>query len=157
MMDEERIKEIRKEYLTQDNRATAYPIFVTVQEQVCIGVIRDGYSVYCPYGDGTNKLVYTHDYIEGEYDSKEELIEQIREDYEDEAEDQIDEIDEHKLGYIWIDREWFLTIKGAEEYIKANKHNLGKTRTYVHHFHRRNFEMRELLEAINFTKDGGEE
>jgi len=34
--------------------------------------------------------------------------------------------------------------------MKANAHNHGKLRTYVHWFERRNFEMRELLEEIGF-------
>ena len=46
--------------------------------------------------------------------------------------------------------EFFLTIRGAEEFIKADKHNHGKLRTYVKHFNRRNYEMRNLLEEIGF-------
>lgn len=119
------IEALKKEYAKQDNRSTAFPIFVTVQELVCVGVIADGYSVHCPYGDG------------------EERIETVDED---------DPERKRKLnmGYIWVDREWFLTIKGAKEYMKANAHNHGKLRTYVHHFERRNFEMRELLENLGF-------
>lgn len=58
------------------------------------------------------------------------------------------------VGYIWTPVEFFLTIKGAEQYMRANSHNHGKLRTYVHWFERRNFEMRGLLEAIGFKTKG---
>ena len=45
------LDELKKEYVSQDNRSTAYPIYVTVQELFCVGVIADGYSARCPYGD----------------------------------------------------------------------------------------------------------
>lgn len=152
-MSNENLNQIKKEYLTQDNRYTAYPIFVTVQELHCIGVIADGYSVSCPYGDGETKTKYTYDGLESSYDSKEECFEAMQEELGiSESDDEKDKIEELNLSYIWIDRQWFLTVKGAEEYINSNKHNLGKTRTFVHHFDRRNFEMRELLELINFKK-----
>ena len=116
------LEELKKEYETQDNRATAYPIYVTIQELVCIGVMADGYGVNCPYGDGETRTEKI-----GEEDSETAL-----------------------MGYIWVDREFFLTIKGAEEYMKANAHNHGKLRTYVHHFERRNFEMVGLLKELGF-------
>ena len=121
------IKDLREEYQKQDNRATAYPIYVTVQELVSIGVIADGYSVNCPYGDGETRTEKRYEPDENEVD-----------------------VEDVQVGYIWVDREWFLTIKGAEEYVKANRHNHGKLRTYVHHFERRNFEMRELLKGLHF-------
>lgn len=119
------IETLRKRYADQDNRMTAYPIFVTVQEKFCIGVMADGYSVNCPYGDGENR---TEKYPDDE------------------------DLPEVNTGYIWVDREWFLTIKGAEDYMRRNAHNHGKLRTYVHHFERRNFEMRELLEHFGFKR-----
>ena len=120
------IEELKKEYETQNNRMTSFPIFVTVQERFSVGVMADGYSVNCPYGDG----------------------ETVKEKYPSDDEDE--STPEINVGYIWVDREWFLTIKGAEEYMKANAHNHGELRTYVHHFERRNFEMRELLKEIGF-------
>lgn len=151
------IEELKTEYATQDNRATAYPIYVTIQEQVSIGVIADGYSVSCPYGDGETKLKYKHADYEDEYDNEEELLDLIWEDCEDEYCDKYEylnkkkkEIEEINIGYIWHPVEFFLTIKGAEEYMKSNAHNHGKLRTYIHHFERRNFEMRKLLESMQF-------
>ena len=107
-----------------NNRITAFPIYVTVQEKFCIGVIADDYSAICPYVDGETRHERRSDANDGEK--------------------------EVKMGYIWIDREFFLTIKGAEEYMEANAHNHGKLRTYVHHFERRNFEMNGLLENLGF-------
>lgn len=117
------LNNLRKEYARQDSRATAYPIYVTVQELICIGVISDGYSVICPYGDGVTK----------------------RETIEDK-----DGIKEMNLGYIWRPVEFFLTVKGAQRYIKANAHNHGELRIYIHHFGRCNFEMLKLLKELKF-------
>jgi len=49
------IEKLKKEYLAQDNRATAYPIYVQIQEQICIGVMADGYSPMCPFDYGEKK------------------------------------------------------------------------------------------------------
>ena len=149
------LEKLKQEYATQDNRATAYPIYVTVQELVCIGVIADDYSVDCPYGDGETKIKYRHPALEGEYNSAHELREALSEEFEgDELEAKIQEEEKLNVGYIWHPVEFFLTIKGAKEYMRANAHNHGKLRTYVHHFERRNFEMRELLEMIGFKVKG---
>ncbi len=150
-----KLEELKKEYATQDNRGTAYPIYVTVQELKCVGVIADGYSVNCPYGDGVTKIEYgiNYDSEPDWYDTLEEAKESLKEQFEGnekELEKAIEDIQELNIGYAWIPVEFFLTIKGAEEYMKANKHNHGKLRTYVHWFERRNFEMRGLLEEIGF-------
>jgi len=131
------LDDLRLEYETQDNRMTAYPIYVMVQELVSIGVIADGYSVNCPYGDGVMKQEHNCECCDGDCDDDREHCEE-----------------DMQVGYIWHPVEFFLTIKGAEEYMKANKHNHGKLRTYVGHFERRNFEMRQLLDDLKFkTKD----
>ena len=142
------IEELKIEYANQDNRSTAYPIYVSVQELVCVGVMADGYSVNCPYGDGETKIRYRFvdgDCDEPEFNSEAELIGY----YKDEGTSvKLRDIEEYRLGYIWHPVEFFLTIKGAEQYMKLNSHNHGKLRTYVHYFERRNFEMRELLEEL---------
>ena len=128
---------------------TAYPIYVRVQELVCIGVMADGYDVLT---DGETKFEFRHPDFDETYTCKEDLVRNISEynnDYEI-TRDQIDEIEELNMGYIWHTVEFFLTIKGAEAYMKANKHNHGKLRTYVDHFERRNFEMRGLLSELGF-------
>lgn len=150
------LEKLKKEYAEQDNRATAYPIYVQVQELVCIGPILDGCSVTCPFGDGETKIEYMinydsdPDYYASLEEAKESLKEQYADDDKEDLQEAINDIQEINFGYIWHPVEFFLTIKGAEEYMQANKHNHGKLRTYVSHFERRNFEMRELLEEIGF-------
>jgi len=133
------IEELKKEYATQDNRATAYPIYVQVQELICIGVIADGYSVLCPFGDGEERLEHDCDSCDNPcFD-------------EDSMETEPDCcVNDRLIGYIWHPVEFFLTTKGAEEYIDANKHNHGKLRIYIDHFDRRNYEMRDFLRTIGF-------
>lgn len=133
------LEELKKEYANQDNRATAFPIYVQVQELVFVGILEDGYSVHCPYGDGEERL-------EHDCENCEEPC------FDNESPDEEPEnCDNDKLcGYIWHPVEFFLTIKGAEEYMKANAHNHGKLRTYVHRFERRNFEMNSLLKELGF-------
>ena len=154
------LEELKKEYATQDNRGTAYPIYVTVQELRFVGVIADGYSASCPYGDAVTKIEYgiNFDSEPSWYDTLEEAKDSLKEQHEgdeEELEEAIDDIQELNIGYVWHPVEFFLTIKGAEDYMRLNKHNHGELRTYVHWFERRNFEMRELLEEIGFkVKEG---
>ncbi|MFA7718261.1 MAG: Nif11-like leader peptide family natural product precursor [Candidatus Absconditabacterales bacterium] len=144
------VEELKKEYETQDNRCTAYPIYVTVQELHCVGVLADGYSVCCPYGAGEERTEYGHPDLQERFDSRQEVIEELKDRGYDVTEDELDDIEELSMGYIWHPVEFFLTIKGAEEYMKANAHNHGKLRTYVHYFEDRNFEMRALLKELGF-------
>jgi hypothetical protein len=125
-----------------------YQIYVTVQKLHCVGVMRDGFSALCPYGDDETKTEYTHSDLEGSFETKEQLAEQFKETTGEEVDP--DDIEELTMGYIWVPVEFFLTIKGAEEYIKANAHNHEKLRTYVNHFEHRNFEMNNLLEELGF-------
>jgi len=134
---------------------TAYPVYVTVQELVFVGVIANGYSV-CGQCGGKTKTEYliNYDGDAGTFDSHEDAVDALKEQYggenEDELKKAIDDIEELNAGYIWYPVEFFLTVKGAEEYMKANAHNHGKLRTYVHWFESRNYEMRELLKEIGF-------
>ena len=134
------IEKLKKEYESQDNRATAYPIYVQVQELMFIGVLEENYSPSCPFGDGEIRMEHNCDSCE---------------DYPCWNEDNPNSEPEHcindvRCGYVWIPVEFFLTIRGAREYMQANKHNHGKLRTYVSHFNRRNYEMRDLLKNIGF-------
>ena len=145
------LEELKKEYQTQDNACTAYPIYIQVQELVCIGVIADGYSVNCPFGDGETRTEYRHDQHDETFDNRSDLIKQLKEDNElEDWGEEIAHIECFEVGYIWHTVEIFLTTKGAEEYMRADKHNHGKLRTYVNHFNRRNFEMRGILKDIGF-------
>jgi hypothetical protein len=142
------LEEIKKEYESQDNRATAYPIYVMVQERVCVGVLRDGYSVYCPYGDGEEVTEYRYEGYDGSFKSVDEIKQTIANNGDDPFDDDL--VEEFVTGWIWHPVEFFLTIKGAEEYMKLNAHNHGKLRTYVSHFDRRNIEMRTVLKEVGF-------
>lgn len=124
------IEELKKEYATQDNRGTAYPFYVQVQELTCVGVIADGYDVCCPFGDGETRIEQAYN-CETDCNDGEEL----------------------QMGYIWHPVEFFLTIKGAKEYMELNKHNHGELRTYVSWFERRNHEMRGLLKETGFKTE----
>ena len=132
------IEELKKEYSVQDNRFTAYPIYVQVQELICIGVMAIGYSPICPYGDSYTKMEHNCDNC-SKYPC-----------WNDDEKEPEHCLEDEPFGYIWHPVEFFLTVKGAEEYIKADKHNHGELRTYVCHFDRRNFEMRGLLEELGF-------
>lgn len=159
----QQLEDLRIKYETQGNRITSSPIFVTVQELHRVGVMNEDYGVECPYGEGLNKIEFWHSDLDESYDSIEEikiaLLDSfdLRKDCEEDSliiEGIFDNIKELKVGYIWIDVQWFLTIEGAEQYIALNRHNLKHPRTYVHHFSDRNVEMRKLLETIGFkTKD----
>ncbi len=139
------IEKLKQEYKTQDNRAVAYPIYVQVQELVCIGVVEEGYGVCCPTGDGEIRYEHNCDY---ELDSDTNNC--IGCDPDDEPE----HCDNDKpCGYIWYPVEFFLTIKVAEEYIKANQHNHGTLRTYVANFHHMNYEMRYFLKELGFKTE----
>jgi len=135
------IEKLKQEYKTQDNRATAFPLYVQVQELVCIGVIEEGYSVICPYGDG--EIKYEHNCENCNHNTP---------CYDDGfPEEEPEHCDNDKqFGYIWHTVEFFLTLKGAEEYIKAVQHNHGKLRTYIDCFSRSNCEMRDFLKELGF-------
>jgi len=146
------INEIREEYKTQDNRCTAYPIYVTVQSLICAGIMDESYGCY---GESKIKYEYGHpDWDEAPFKSKDDAAEWVRESFEaedaDEIADQLNKIVEFPMLYIWTDEQVFLTIKGAEDYIARNRHNLQEVRTYVKHFSDRNLEMREVLNSIDF-------
>lgn len=146
------IDKLRKKYAEQDNRCTAFPIYVTAQELQFVAVGRDGYG---GAGDCVDKYEYTHPLNDegGTWKSKDDVVEWLKDYHDFKGEKlarEIENIEDILCVYRWTDVEVFLTIEGAEEYIKANKHNLGETRTYVKHFSRRNFEMRALMAEMGF-------
>jgi len=148
------VKELIKEYAEQDNRCTAYPIYVTVQELVFVGVIDDSRA---GRGDGETVYEWYHPDYEGSFDTKGEFVARVREHYGEDSKkikQTIREAEELQCFYLYQDVEFFLTIKGAKEYIDANRHNLKSPRTYVKHFSNKNYEMRRLLKEMGFkTKD----
>lgn len=131
------IEELKKEYAEQDNRGTAYPIYVTVQELVPVVVPHPDYSA-C--GD-----------TEVEYDKPNcDVCDCETEDCNQDMDREKCHAEKVPMVYVWQDVEIFLTIKGAEEYIKLNKHNLNKPRTYVKWISHKNKEMRDFLEQVGF-------
>lgn len=146
------MKEKIEEYRKQDNACTAYPIYIAVQELQFVGVIDEEYG-----HAGDCEIVYEYSYADHEeapFKTKTECVENLREHMngcsKKEIRDAIDSIYELPRLYRWTDIEFFLTHKGADEYLSMDNHNLGKTRKYVRHFSRKNLEMRELLEYAGF-------
>lgn len=145
------MEQILKNYKEQDRCGTADYIYIEVQERFCVGVIKDGHDVKCPYGDGETKKVYcAGDLV---YEDYEELLDDIRADGcgydENRMILQTLEVEELNFGYIWIPVQFFLTRQGAEEYIRANKHNhKGELRIYVNRFSDRNFEMNKVMDYL---------
>lgn len=138
------IEDFKKEYETQDNLATAWPIYFTVQELVPIGVIAEGYS---PCQDGEVREEFSCENCNTCSSNCTYANEGV-------VPDKCPKDKEVRVGYIWIDREFFLTSKGAKEFQDSNRHNMGETRVYCKHFDRRNFEMTELLETLGFKVRG---
>ena len=148
-----KIEKMQNKYATQDNRGTAFPIYVTVQELQFACIFDNSYG---HNREGEIKFHYNYEDSDCDwFDSKDDCAKHVEEAGDSENVDSmINSIDEYPCLYLWTDVEFFLTIKAAEEFIKSNAHNMGRTRTYVKHFHRRNFEMRELLNLTGFrTKD----
>jgi hypothetical protein len=150
-----KIEEIKKQYSEQNNACTAYPIYIVVQELQFICVLDDSYG---HNRDGEIRFEYSYeDWEDAPFKSKGDAVESILEHYGEETASiknkMISSIEEFPCLYLWVDVEYFLTRNGAEEYLKMNQHNLGKTRTYVRHFSRRNHEMRFLLDHMGFKTE----
>lgn len=107
------LEDLKREYFEQDNRSTAYPIYVTVQELKCIGVIHDDYGVCCPYGDGFTREEYVERIDKDLVFYSREDLDNFLDSNEGECYRDYD-FDRIKAGYIWVDVEWFLTIKGRK-------------------------------------------
>ncbi len=136
-----RMRALRKEYATQDSCGTAYPFYVTVQEYQCVGVIEDDYS---PNGCDAG-IVMEHCCETCEHDPCYD---------EDDGGKEPEHCDQDlRVGYAWIPVEFFLTVKGAREYMRLNSHNHGKLRPYIKWFEYRNHEMRNLLKDVGIKAD----
>lgn len=149
-----KLKQLQREYAIQDNRGTAFPIYVTVQELKRICIV-DAEYVNCSDSEIISKWLL--DCSSDEHNSYEEAVSVCEEMYiypfDEEVDEIIEAIERIEVLYMWTDVEFFLTIKAAEDFMKSNAHNMGRTRTYVKHFHRRNFEMRELLKLTGFRTE----
>lgn len=114
----DRLLRLSKEYCTQDNRATAKPFFVQIQEQE---------RVYDSGLNGHTKLLYNKDNTEDHYDTMEDLKHEFK-DVPDV--DDIDELylyhddwaDDHNLEFTSYSmkstyKNSFLTIKSCQDHI----------------------------------------
>lgn len=135
-------QELKERIDYNDNRATAQPYLLLLRRKRQVVVDGD-------YG-GEIKWVEN---ITGNYmqmDTKEELIDYLRNDY---YEDEDWEPDFSDITKVYIDEidevsNVFLTDKGYQEHLDANKHNLGKHDTYgIHAF--RNKEIESLYALVD--------
>ena len=120
------LRELGKELLTQDNRATKDPVFLVQQRRRIYGLDSEYAEKFTWVGED--------DYKEADPDTAARLEREFSEaDYPDESfEGYI------RVGYqdIWETETVFFTLKGAEEYMKNQRHNLKHPRIYVESAHR---------------------
>lgn len=119
--------EMSQNITTQDNAATAEPIYVVQQKRRVYG-IEEGYH--------DNNSVW----MDGESNEV--------------SEEEVQEIidcggDAREVGYldIWEFVQPFFTRAGAEAYIEANRHNLNEPRVYVESAYR-NYEWQEIRRQL---------
>lgn len=140
----EKLKTIKENLLTQDNRITDQPLFLVQQKIIDWGFD----SQYCD------------DYIWVDKEGNEAC---------DEKSAQLEEDDEYCLGYedvregwekVWIKPRWefvqpFFTEKAARDYMEGNAHRLNEPRIYAETSYR-NEEFQTVRKAIMegyFEKD----
>lgn len=125
---------------TQDNRATAVPIFA-VQERV-----RD-YGYDTTWGGASVWIDGANDNVEADAEEARIL----------DAQEVLGEVPEEwtRVGYVdrWEFVQPFFTEAAANAYIEANRHNLTDPRTYVYSGHR-NPEWREVRDLLLRTPEG---
>ncbi|HJO93193.1 MAG TPA: hypothetical protein QF753_07325 [Victivallales bacterium] len=147
------IEKLQSKYAEQDNRMTAYPFCVTLSELVYIGTVDINHSLN---GNVIIKEEFEHYDFHNRYDNKEDLINDIRSDWEgsDKSQEEIDNyiarIKQVKSVYIWKEIEWFLTVEGAKEYIKLSGQNKDDFNIYIRYINDKNKEIRRLLREIGF-------
>jgi hypothetical protein len=118
------IKAFLTKMKTQDNRATALPIFYVIRSKV---------SDSAPL-DACDSEIYI--WKDETYDTVEELIEECKEsEYtEEEIEQAKDEAELRGVKYRWEEHGMFLTETDAEEHLRRNHYHYSKdAHTYVKH------------------------
>lgn len=141
------LKEFMQEYVSQDNRATAFPYVVHVQDLVqYVSPIGMNNNEDVPY---SKPLYEFKKFKDGEYYTLEEIDDVILGLREENAEDDAYEYEEseYQYSYKYVAVETFFTVKAANEWITANIHNLNKPRTFIQAGHR-NFEMKDLFKSL---------
>ena len=135
------ISDISKDLVSQDNLATAIPIFIVQQKRRIYGIDPEY----------TENITYLDDYADSQ-EVSEEKVKELEEAYSSSKNDlgNGDFLENYtRVGYIdnWEFITACFTKKGCEDYIAANGHNLTEPRIYVESGYRnREWEtMREFL------------
>lgn len=132
------IREFLKEYATQDNRATAFPLFFTICDKKKV-YVKDG------YGDDD---ILLHD--GNEYESENALGRHLGENGMDKDEVRKAIRDAERFGVKWEPHysNLFLTASAAESHLKRNHYKYHKdAHTYGDHAYR-SPELAEFLMAL---------
>ena len=156
------LEKIAEEIRTQDNRATADPIFILFDRQkmptdshysdeyIYIDVGNDNHEI-----DGNRQALL--DYVKDEYESMVyyPINVQKKDDLEDLSEDELLEMmqrdrqhfDKVYTKTIDIFKQAFFTSKSAHEYLESNKHHFKDPFIYCDSLWR-NYEMQAIREAL---------
>lgn len=142
-MSEITFQELQERIDKNDNRGTAKPYLLLLQE-------KEKYVAHPEYNHNTETVWVERrsgDYTS--FKSEKECLEWVKNWYEDPfyepEEDEDYEI--HEMGHHWKTVNVFLTDKGYEEHLDQNRHNLRDFRSYgIHAF--RNPEIKKMFEAI---------
>jgi hypothetical protein len=127
-MTEKDLEELIHELKTQDNLATAHPLYV-VQEQREIAGMDLKYAERWKWHSEDHEYCYSDDEIQAA----------IQVDVEDEFGEAVSDCDEHVTVH--------LTMKAAQRYLEENRHNLAKPRIFVESQYRCH-EWNELVDAL---------
>ncbi len=142
------LKELVKEIDSQDNRCTADPYYYTIQTKEWRPV-PDG----CSGPHGESREIWVENGDNSTFDSKEELIKQLKENSDEDITDkEIENIIEEDYtqyteGAFDKYENFFLTEKACEKHIKLNAYHYNEPHSYVDHTWR-NPEIENLIKAI---------
>lgn len=137
MKHHETLRAVGREMHTQNNAATAHPVFVVQDEERIYGIASD-------YADEAN--VEWYDGCESSYAPDDPEVAEIEAAWQS---DHTEPGDWSRVYYVtrWRFVQLFFSRKGAEQYISDNAHNLKKPRVYVESAHR-NRELIAVREAL---------
>lgn len=131
--------DVAKGIMTQNNRGTADPYIIVLQEKI---------EVATADGNG-DRLKYYHHEFESAYNSKEEFREACRSNgySKEDFRKMLDELQTYEVKDVWEDRNWFFTDEGYNQHLDLNRHNYGEVRSYLKHAFR-NPEMKAIFEHL---------
>ena len=133
------ILNLQKLIENEDNRATADIMFIVEQQRTSYG-FEDDYADFIVWVNGNEEIK------EGQRKFK--TLEKLRDNFKDTG-------DWRRVGckHYWEFVQAFFTEEGANNYLKINGHNLGKTRIFGHSGFR-NWEWIGMREYILGFKEG---